>query len=83
MQPTPDEEIAAHRPSGTLDEAALVDRSVEAPVDDLAEQLAEADPTAEVDGGADAGFVASRGLEVGEWDAAEQTRTASQEDDYR
>jgi hypothetical protein len=83
MQPTPDEETAADRPADELDADVLGDRPVDAPVDDMAEQLTAADPTAEVDGGPDARSVANRGLEVGEWDAAEQTRTVSQEDDYR
>jgi hypothetical protein len=74
----PDEETVAHRPSDSEDGPAL-----DAPVDDVAEQLAVADPAEEIDSGLDAGSVAGRGLEVGEWDAAEQTRPASQEDDYR
>jgi len=83
MQPTPDDDNEVLDPRDMLGEDVLENPPVEAPVDDMAEQHTPADPTAEVDGGADGGTVASRGLEVGEWDAAEQTRTASQEDDYR
>ena len=83
MQPTPDEENGVREPAAGLDADVLQNPPVEASVVDVAEQHMPADPTDEVDGGLDTASVAGRGLEVGEWDAAEQTRTASQEDDYR
>ena len=76
MQPTPDPETGAH------DAATGLDVPLEAPPDDAAEQSVIADP-ADDDGALDAAAVTHRGLEVGEWDAAEQVRTAGREDDYR
>jgi hypothetical protein len=79
MDHEPDEETVLHRPN-----ADRLDAPIEAPLEDAAEQQLAADPGAEEDGSVDTEAVLRRGLEVGEWDAAEQERTAAPEsDDYR
>jgi hypothetical protein len=65
----PDEETAAYEPSA------------EVPVEDAAEQAVIANPNDEE--ATAAGEPMHRGLEVSEWDATEQARTAGLDDDYR
>ena len=62
------------------------DAPVETPLEDAAEQAAPAVPAdiAGEESSDELGDVGShRGLEVGEWDAVEQARTVSLDDDYR
>lgn len=55
---------------------SLADRNLEAPDSDAAEQNTAANPV-------DAPVEVHRGLEVGEWDAVEQSKVIDLEDDYR
>lgn len=68
----PDEELAASEPGGDL---APTERDLEAPPADAVEQSVSAKPVEEP---ADV----SRGFEVGEWDAMEQSIVVDLEDDY-
>jgi hypothetical protein len=68
MEPTPDD----------------LDVPLETPVEDAVEQSIIADPLDDAaEEAVDPAAIIHRGLEVGEWDATEQVRTAGLDDDYR
>jgi hypothetical protein len=57
---------------------------LETPAEDAVEQSIIANPMDDAgDVGPDPAAITHRGLEVGEWDATEQVRTAGLDDDYR
>lgn len=75
----PDEELA---PSGQLEPD---ERDIEAPTTDAAEQATAADPAQAAGSGSGGGWrdgEPSRGLEVGEWDAMEQSVVVDLDDEY-
>ena len=79
MDDGPDEETAVHRPA-----AGGLDAPIETPLEDAAEQRQEVDPAAADEAAPDVDTVLERGVEVDDWDAAEQKRTVPPEpDDYR
>ena len=79
MDDGPDKETVAHRPA-----AGGLDTPIETPLEDAAEQRLEVDPGAEEEVTPDVAPVLERGVEVDDWDAAEQKRTVPPEtDDYR
>jgi hypothetical protein len=79
MDHGPDEETVAHRPA-----VGGLDAPIETPLEDAAEQRMEADPGAEEERAPDVDTALDRGVEVDDWDAAEQKRTVPPEtDDYR
>jgi hypothetical protein len=68
----PDEELAPGDQAGRLDPDQ---RDIEAPTEDAAEQAVSAKP-------AEQPAEVHRGLEVGEWDAVEQSIVIDMDDDY-
>jgi hypothetical protein len=70
----PDEDLAA----GEREDLAVTDRDLEAPPEDAAEQAAPVRPAE----GAERPDEVHRRLEVGEWDAVEQSIEIDLEDDY-
>lgn len=72
----PDEELAPGDPVGRLDPD---ERDPEAPTADAAEQAMSVSPA---EGAAVRPTLSGRSLEVGEWDAMEQSIVIDIEDDY-